>query len=66
MEMKRIFNIISAAMIPSKEYSDVIREALKSPRFMMEKLEENKDKMSYSQHIGLELCLEINEILYER
>ncbi|MBP3569673.1 MAG: DUF4065 domain-containing protein [Lachnospiraceae bacterium] len=34
-----------AGQIPSKEYSDVIRQALKSPRFMMEKLEENKDKI---------------------
>ena len=34
-----------AGQVPSKEYSDVIRRALKSPRFMMEKLEENIDKI---------------------
>ena len=34
-----------AGQVPSKEYSDVIRKALESPQFMMEKLNENKDKI---------------------
>ena len=29
-------------------------------------LEENESKMSQDQHIGLKLCLEINEMLYEQ
>lgn len=28
-------------------------------------LEDNKNNLSYDQNIGLELCLEINEMLYE-
>lgn len=32
--------------VPSKEYSDIIRLALTSPKFMLEKLDENKDKIS--------------------
>ena len=32
--------------IPSKEYSDIIREALTSPEFMREKMEANRDKIS--------------------
>ena len=31
--------------VPSKEYSDVIRKALESPSYMMEKLNENIDKI---------------------
>ncbi len=31
---------------PSKEYSDIIKQALLSPAFMRTKLEENKDKLS--------------------
>lgn len=31
--------------IPSKEYSDIIRKALESPKFMIEKLNENIDKI---------------------
>ncbi len=31
--------------VPSKEYSDIIRKALESPIFMMEKLNENMDKI---------------------
>lgn len=35
-----------AGQIPSKEYSDIIREALTSPAFMKAKLVENKDKIA--------------------
>lgn len=31
--------------MPSKEYSDIIRSALESPQFMLEKLNENRDKI---------------------
>lgn len=31
--------------VPSKEYSDIIRHALESPKFMVEKLNENVDKI---------------------
>lgn len=31
--------------IPSKEYSDIIRKALESPEYMIDKLEQNKDKI---------------------
>lgn len=34
-----------AGQVPSKEYSDIIRRALESPRFMMERLLENRDKI---------------------
>lgn len=34
-----------AGQIPSKEYSDIIRKALESPAFMVEKLNENMDKI---------------------
>ncbi|MBQ7016864.1 MAG: DUF4065 domain-containing protein [Firmicutes bacterium] len=34
-----------AGQMPSKEYSDTIRRALESPRFMKEKLEENREKV---------------------
>ena len=34
-----------AGQIPSREYSDMIRRALESPAFMMEKLQENMDKI---------------------
>ena len=34
-----------SGQIPSKEYSDVIRKALESPMFMIEKLNENIDKI---------------------
>ncbi len=34
-----------AGQVPSKEYSDIIKKALESPSFMMEKLTENKDKI---------------------
>ena len=32
--------------VPSKEYSDVIKKVLASPKYMMDKLEENKDKIA--------------------
>ena len=32
--------------VPSKEYSDIIKEALSSPAFMKQKLLENRDKLS--------------------
>lgn len=35
-----------AGQIPSKEYSDRIRKALSSPAFMIQKLDENKEKIS--------------------
>lgn len=35
-----------AGQIPSKEYSDIIKKALSSPLFMMQKLKENKDKIA--------------------
>lgn len=35
-----------SGQIPSKEYSDIIRKALTSPRFMKEKLHENRDKLT--------------------
>ena len=31
--------------MPSKEYSDIMEKALKSPRYMIEKLEENREKI---------------------
>jgi len=31
--------------VPSKEYSDIIKKALESPKFMMEKINENMDKI---------------------
>lgn len=34
-----------SGQVPSKEYSDVIRKALESPSYMMEKLNENIDKI---------------------
>lgn len=34
-----------AGQVPSKEYSDVIRRALESPTFMVDKLNENLDKI---------------------
>ncbi len=34
-----------AGQVPSKEYSDVIKKALESPAFMMEKLDENMKKI---------------------
>ena len=34
-----------SGQIPSKEYSDIIRKALESPMFMIEKLNENIDKI---------------------
>lgn len=34
-----------AGQVPSKEYSDIIRKALESPMFMIEKLNENIDKI---------------------
>lgn len=34
-----------AGQIPSKEYSDIIRRALESPEFMVDKLNENMDKI---------------------
>lgn len=35
-----------AGQIPSKEYSDVMKKALSSPTFMMEKLNENKERIA--------------------
>lgn len=46
--------------------SDVRYHTPQLTREQKQWLEENKDKMSYSQHIGLELCLELNEMLYEQ
>lgn len=34
-----------AGQVPSKEYSDIIRKALESPTFMLEKLNENMNKI---------------------
>lgn len=34
-----------AGQVPSKEYSDIIRHALESPQYMIEKLNENKEKI---------------------
>lgn len=34
-----------SGQVPSKEYSDIIRKALESPMFMIEKLNENMDKI---------------------
>lgn len=34
-----------AGQVPSKEYSDIIRNALESPKFMIDKLNENMDKI---------------------
>lgn len=34
-----------AGQVPSKEYSDIIKRALESPQFMMDKLNENLDKI---------------------
>lgn len=34
-----------AGQVPSKEYSDIIRRALESPKFMADKLNENLDKI---------------------
>lgn len=34
-----------AGQIPSKEYSNIIRAALESPKFMIEKLNENREKI---------------------
>lgn len=34
-----------SGQVPSKEYSEIIRSALESPKFMMEKLNENIDKI---------------------
>lgn len=31
--------------VPSKEYSDIVKSALKSPKYMIDKLNENKDKI---------------------
>lgn len=41
--------------VPSKEYSDIIKLALTSPKFMLKKLDENKDKISstaYNKAVG--------------
>ena len=32
--------------VPSKEYSDIIKNALKSPKYMLNKLNENKNKIA--------------------
>ena len=34
-----------AGQVPSKEYSDIIKKALESPKFMADKLNENRDKI---------------------
>lgn len=34
-----------SGQVPSKEYSDIIKNALESPMFMIERLNENKDKI---------------------
>lgn len=34
-----------SGQVPSKEYSDIIRKSLESPSFMLEKLNENRDKI---------------------
>ena len=34
-----------SGQVPLKEYSEIIRNALKSPTFMMGKLNENRDKI---------------------
>lgn len=50
-----------AGVVPSKEYSDIIRKALESPQFMKILLEKNKDKMketAYSKAMAVaqQLC----------
>ena len=32
--------------VPSKEYSDIIKNALESPKYMLNKLNENKNKIA--------------------
>ncbi len=39
-----------SGQIPSKEYSDVLKNALSSPRFMKEKLQKNKNKLAVSAY----------------
>jgi len=34
-----------SGQIPSKEYSDIIRKALESPRYMLEKLQQNRERI---------------------
>ena len=57
-----------AGQIPSKEYSDIIKKALESPKFMVDKLNENLDKIgetAYKKSINavkeLEPLFELSE-----
>lgn len=49
-----------SGQIPSKEYSDIIKKALSSPSFMIEKLHDNKDKIAqaaYNKALEAATCL---------
>lgn len=50
--------------VPTKEYSDIICKALESPKFMIDKLKENKNKigeMAYNK--SLKAAKELNKLL---
>jgi uncharacterized phage-associated protein len=50
-----------AGQVPSKEYSDVIRHALSSPKYMKEMLEKNKEKIAdtaYSKGMSAAVSME--------
>ena len=46
MKLKRY----SLGVVPSKEYSDIIRKALESPKYFKSLLEKNKDKLNSSAY----------------
>lgn len=47
-----------AGQMPSKEYSDTIKNALSSPDFMMQMLEQNRDKIAYSAYKKAKAAIE--------
>ena len=50
-----------AGQVPSKEYSDIIRKALESPNFMVEKLNQNLYKTGKTAEEATSLALQKNE-----
>lgn len=58
-----------AGQVPSKEYSNIIRKALESPKFMMEKLQKNSEKIgetAYNKAMAAAKGLEPLTLLSEK